>query len=69
MNIADTLRKEIGRAESIKQVAVGAGLPYSSLYNFYRDDADLQLSNVQKLASYFGYRLVKSRPRPAKKRG
>ena len=69
MNIADTLRREIGRADTLKEVSVEAGLPYSSLYNFYIEGADIQLSNVQKLANHFGYRLTKARPRRPKKRG
>ena len=69
MDIADTLRREIGRADTLKEVSVEAGLPYSSVYNFYHEDADIQLTNVQKLADYFGYRLTKSRPRRPKKRG
>ena len=60
MNISDTLRQEIGRAETLKEVSVEAGVPYACVYNFYHEGADIQLNNVQKLADYFGYRLTKS---------
>ena len=69
MDIADTLRREIGRADTLKVVSVEAGLPYACVYNFFHEGADIQLSNVQKLADYFGYRLSKARPRRPKKRG
>ncbi len=69
MNIADTLRQEIGRADTLKAVSVEAGLPYSCVHGFVHGDADIQLSNVQKLADHFGYRLIKARPRRSKKRG
>ena len=69
MDIADTLRHEIGRADTLKEVAVEAGLPYACVYNFFHEDADIQLNNVQKLADYFGYRLTKTRPRQSRKRG
>ena len=69
MDIADTLRREIGRADTLKEVSIEAGLPYSSVYNFYHEGADIQLSNVQKLADYFGYQLTKARPRRPKRRG
>ena len=68
MNIADTLRQEIGRSDTLKQVADGAKIPYACVHGFVNGDADIQLSNVQKLADYFGYRLVKARPRRPKKR-
>ena len=68
MNIADILRREIGQIDTLKKVSVEARLPYSCVYNFFHEGADIQLSNVQKLADYFGYRLVKARPRRPKKR-
>ncbi len=68
MDIANTLRQEIGRVDTLKEVSVEAGLPYSCVYNFFHEGADIQLSNVQKLADYFGFRLTKARPRRPKKR-
>ena len=68
MDIADTLRREIGRADTLKEVSVEAGLPYACVYNFFHEGADIQLSNVQKLADYFGYRLAKAGPKRTKKR-
>jgi hypothetical protein len=62
-------RYKHGQADTIKEVAVEAGIPYSCVYNFFHEGADIQLSNVQKLADHFGYRLAKARPRRPKKRG
>jgi hypothetical protein len=68
MTIADQLVREIEKAESLKQVSDGSGVPYSRLHGFYNDNVDLRLSNVQALVDYFGFKLVNKRSHTKKRR-
>jgi DNA-binding phage protein len=68
MGIAETLKAEIARAPSLAHVSRGAGVTYGNLYRFYHHGAEMQLANLERLAEYFGLRLVKSRRAGSKPR-
>ncbi len=67
MTIADVLKTEIAKAETLQEVAKGSGVPYGNLWHFVHSDTDMQLHNLQRLADYFGFRLVKQRGAAKKK--
>ena len=61
--IREILIAEIDREESLKSVADAAQMTYSSLHGFVHSEADIRLSNVERLADYFGLVLMKKRNR------
>jgi len=58
VTIAETLRKEVLRADSLYAVAKGADLNYATIHTFAHG-GDLRVSTADVLAAHFGYRLVK----------
>ena len=63
MTIAELLRREIAKADTLMEVSEGADVSYGNLYRFYYEETDIRLSNVQRLVDYFGFQLVKKRPK------
>jgi len=61
VGIGEKLKEEISRAPTLADVARGAGVTYGNLYRFGHHGAEMQLSNLERLAKYFGLRLVKER--------
>lgn len=60
MTIAESIRDAIERSGQTRYaIAKGAGMDYDVLARFLDQDRDLRLSNVQRLADYFGMRLTK----------
>jgi len=60
--IAETLRQEIKRRKlTAYRVAKDGGIPVASVATFMEGNMDTRISNVQKIADYLGYELVKRR--------
>lgn len=57
--IADQLKNAIRESgKTVNALAVEAGVPQPVLHRFVKGERDLTLTTVQKLADYFGLRLV-----------
>ena len=56
MGIADTLRKEVVGARSLKSIATATGIPYSSVHGFAHG-RDVLCSTADVLAEHFGLEL------------
>ena len=51
------LRQILLSGKSQREVAIGAGVHYMSLYNWTHGSAGITLNNAIKIAKYFGYRI------------
>jgi len=50
--------------QSVRSIALGAGIPQPSLHRFIKGERDIRLDTAAKIADYLGMRLTKSRVKP-----
>lgn len=57
--MTEELRKSVADSGlSLYRIAKDSGVPHAAMHRFVNDGRDLKLSTADKLAAYFGLRLV-----------